>query len=82
MVDSKQTKVEIKIIIRNVDGYIFASLCAPTNYCMRPATAKVLVLRRIMILCSELGLSHVILEEDAQIIAKATTGYDQICIDH
>lgn len=43
---------------------------------MRPTTAETFALRRVITLCIELGLSHMILEGDAQIIFKGASSYE------
>lgn len=49
---------------------------------MRLAIAEAFALRRTMKLCAELGMSIMILEGDAQVIAKESTSDEESCIKY
>lgn len=64
-------KMRARIVIRDVDGELIASISMPQQYVSQSVIAETHALWRAMVLCLEIGLDHyVIFETDALLIIK------------
>lgn len=82
VIDVKDNRVEIEIIIWDSNGDIQACSCSNKKILATFAGAEALALRRAMILSSELGLHEVLFEGDSQVIIQATKSNAVLCTDY
>lgn len=81
-VDAQAKRVGIGVVVRDSNGDMLACLCSSVGYLMKSIVAKALALRSAAILCSELGLSNVVLEGDSQMVVKATNSDEELWAEY
>lgn len=65
--NTRATGMSLRGIIRDSDREIHASHCYKLNHVYQPKVVEALVVRKIMIICYEFGISRVIFEGDYQV---------------
>lgn len=66
--DINNKKMGLEIVIRDVEGEVFASVCSKRSNIVQPELLECLALWKTLEICNELGFSKVIIEWDATVV--------------
>lgn len=70
-IDGHNKKMEVRVIIRDAEGFVRASMCTSVLYIIDPTVAEAVAAWKAITLVCELGFQRVLFEGDALKIVLA-----------